>query len=166
MKLKHYFILGTFLLTLALLRETGVLVFERFSNSGVRYSLVKSSRTELPGPHTKVVIRDDAHPREGTDKRDPGVLYVYFDGFVFEQSIGRKLPLYKTGESESYLRFEFVLDKKTYAGGIVSIRSEDRTIGLRTLRDIRKKEFRNLVDTALRFHGFTNLDAAAFETKI
>ncbi|MFA6288155.1 MAG: hypothetical protein WC661_12295 [Opitutaceae bacterium] len=127
---------------------------------------MKSSKTELPGPYTKLVIRDDSRRRESTEERKPGVLYVYVDGFVFEQSIGRKLPLYKNGDSESYLRFEFVFNKKTYSGGIVSIKSEARTVGLRTLRDIRKNEFRNLVDTILKFHGVRNPAIAVFETEI
>lgn len=167
MKFKRlYWITGVILFATLVLREIGIFTFEKFSDSSIRYSLVKSSRTDLPEPYSKLVIRDESSRLEATEKRELGVLYVYVDGFVFDQDIGRVLPIYKNGSSESYLRFEFVFNEQAYAGGIVSVKSEGGTVGLRTLRNIKKAEFRNLVETALKFHGAENRSLTVFETDI
>jgi hypothetical protein len=154
MKKKHFVVVGGTLLLIGLItRELGFVTVERFSESAVRYTLVKSSGRKLPGPYSSIVVRPDSLRVEDKDIRAPETLYMYVDGFVIDRSLGCFVPLYKNGVSASYLRFEFVLDEKTYGGGIVSMKSESRILGLRSARAGAEQEFNVLVETIIKYHG-------------
>lgn len=154
MKIKHivFSLLGVVGLTVAL-RELGVLKLERFSHSAASYSLVKSDQKEFPSLVEKVIVRRDSLRSADQGTRRENVLYLYVDGFVFDQDWARMLPLYKQGREESYLRFEFVLNNRVHGGGIVSIKCDATTTGLRSLRGMKESAFKDLIHAVTKFHG-------------
>lgn len=154
MKTKHivFSLLGVVGLTVAL-RELGVLELEKFSNSAASYVGVKSSRDAFPVQVEKVIVRSDSTRSADMGTRSENVLYLYVDGFVFDQDWGRMMPLYKHGTDQSYLRFEFVLNRQVHGGGIVSIKCDATTTGLRSLRGMKESAFKDLIQAVTKFHG-------------
>lgn len=154
MKTKHivFSLLGVVGLTVAL-RELGVLKLEKFSHSAASYVGVKSARDAFPVQVEKVIVRSDSTRSADMGTRSENVLYLYVDGFVFDQDWARMFPLYKHGTDESYLRYEFVLNDREYASGIASIKCEATTTGLRSLRGMKESAFKDLVHAVTKFHG-------------
>ena len=154
MKIKHivFSLLGVVGLIVGL-RELGVLKLENFSHSSASYALVKSDQTKFPALIEKVVVRSDFLRSADQVSRSKNVLYIYVDGFVFEQDWMRMVPLYKHGKDESYLRFEFVLNGQVHGGGIVSIKRDATTTGFRSLRGIKESAFKDLIHEITKFHG-------------
>jgi hypothetical protein len=114
---------------------------------------VQSGTSELPGSIIKVIVRNrsDREADQGAG-RELDALYIYIDAFVFDQDFGRMLPFYKVGKERSYLCYEFVLDKRVYADGIVGLQHEATTKGFRSLHAMRSAELKKLIDTILRHH--------------
>ncbi len=154
MKIKHVFfsLLGVLGATVAL-RELGVLKLEKFSHSAASFGSVKSGQKEFAAVVSKVIVRnlDVRVPDKGS--RSENVLYLYVDGFVFDQDWGRMFPLYKHGTDESYLRYAFVLNDREYASGIASVKCEATTTGLRSLRGMKESAFKDLIHAVTKFHG-------------
>lgn len=136
------------------LRESGFITLERYSESAASYISVQPVGEKFTKPVKKIVVRDESARQADIGNREPEVLYLYTNSFVFDQDLRRRLPIYKSGTERSYLHFEFVYENRGPSGGIVSITKADtKTVGFRSIRAMRAAEFKKLIEVVASRRG-------------